>query len=261
MGDPDDLCLEVLPSYRRAVDEAEDGNLLRSARSALVAYEDAEWNGEVFEVAEEFMEGYGDAIAALSDPMCLLNDVFIACDGAIEVERSVWLPDRASVTQVCLDTIAATKGPAALAETLLYECERAFAYSSDPDFEHGVLCGLLADGLNDDAGALAHALLRAVKAIDSDRRASNVLFSALKELVKSHPRETARRLVDAYSQLEVDELCAQDRAASLLHDTKLAIRTADSPSVATVRMLRKLGEAMPGGPPPPDWMVPVLETS
>ena len=256
--DPTDLCVEVLPSYRTAVAEAQDGDLRRAAEEALEAYEDAEWNGEVPDVAEEFLEGYGKAIVALPNPVPLLDDLIAACATAIEAERSVWLPDRPSVARACMATISSLpEGSSALAESLCDGLLAALRLSDDPQSIHRALCRAWSDLMWDDAEAVEYGLRRAIEKADPNREAFRVVLAALKECSKADPRSTASVLCNAIGEVvEGDFQSSEQLAHDLLNDTRLAIRNAAEPLTATIAMLESLSRALPGGPSPPGWMVP-----
>ena len=256
LGEPEELCLEVLPFYRAALDEADQGELRAAAESALEAYEDAEWNGEVAEVAEEFLEGYHKAVAAVPDPVCLLACFFEACQDAIRAERSVWLPGRVSVARACEVAISAAVGPWDLANTVYDGLQIVLRQSDQPEVVYSALCRALGNLLKHETEAIVHVVLQAIRKV-ADREPLQVVNASFRECMTTAPADTAAALFDALMEvIELDDDCAAELVHDLLSDAKWAIGEADDPRAATAVMLESVCRALPSGPGPPLWMFP-----
>ncbi|MCY4571608.1 MAG: hypothetical protein OXF01_02300 [Gemmatimonadetes bacterium] len=256
LAEPEELCLEVLPLYRAALDGADKGDSRAAAEGALEAYETAEWNGEVAEVAEEFLEGFFDAIRAVPDPVRLLGCFFDACQDAIETERSVWLPDRSAVARACESAISTAVGPLELANTAYDGLQTALRRSEQSELVYAALCRALGNLLKHDPEAIVHVLLQAIGHV-AHREPLPVLFAGFSKCQRTMPADTAAALFDALMEvIELDDDCAADLVYELLSDARRAIGEADDPRAATAVMLESVCRALPSGPGPPSWMFP-----
>lgn len=265
LGDPEALCQEVLPSYRRAVYAAEDGDLLRAAKRALQAYEDAEWRGEQCEAAEDLLEGYAKAIDALTDPLALLDDLFVACDNANEsgpfgvgVDDSVWLPSRTSLSRVCQEAILTTEGPKALADTVLGGFKLAFLGSDQRVFAHRALCRVLGNVIRHDTEVVVRAMVEAIQRVHpTSGMPFDMVLAIWSECVNVDASVAADEVFEAYVEvIEFDDDCQVELVDVLVRASKRAVRDAEDPSAATAGMVEALSKALPGGPRTPDWMIP-----
>ena len=257
LAEPEELCLEVLPLYRAALDGADAGDLRAAAEGALEAYEAAEWNGEVAAVAEEFLDGFFDAIRAVPDPVRLLGCFFHACQDAIEAERSVWLPDRIAVARACESALSTAVGPLELANTAYDGLQTALRRSEQSELVYPALCRALGNLLKHDPEAIVHVLLQAIGHV-ADREPLPVLFAGFRECLRTTPADTAATLFDALMEvIELDDDGAAELVHELLSDARRAISEADDPRAANAVMLESVCRALPsGGPGPPSWMFP-----